>query len=1240
MALTQTQVSQLYVSIFGRASEGNGNEAWQTATDMASAATAMLETSAAATYFGASLDSNQAFIEAIYLNTLGKTYAEDTAGVDAWVALLDGGTSRGEAVASLIDAIYLSANDGTDAQQMFINKVTFSNYVADNVAEADIADLSAFDVSSITDDSSTLADAIIDVVVDVGGGDGDGDGNGDDDGGAGTDDVVLLTSDQDNISTGGGNDSIFGYIFDNQNTAQSGDMIDGGTGNDSLYADIGNSQNFAITLHTNSVETFSVRAQAQAEGNDSNDNNMTNAVQITAERMDGTDRYESDNSRADVIIEKVIIEDTQITQDITIAMVQTDPGNVDFGVYFDIRSLTNAADVESGAVLDLNLMDVEGAWDPALDPLESNPYDQVMFSLDGVDYTLNLQNIFDVKTYSDLLAAVKLAVTSTVGLEDVTVVAGGTFDAIHTDSGTTQTGTSISLVNNGDGDFAPGGWNATGGVPADGEYYLQQIPGTGTVASSLITSTIVLDDVGRGSMGGDLIVGGLSTGDTSDSTGVEQFNITVERSSELQEINSTNNTLQEVYIVNGETNGNLVVAGDTNADNDLPGAQGDAGFTDVRILDASSMVGTVSIDAELTSNVTAKYMNLVDNGLLAADNTNFVYSLGTNNDMLNLDISSDNLNHAGATAREDFDLSINGNAGNDVINTIIGNGTGNDGTAWYDNSAINANLAIDAGTGDDTVTTTGAGNFTIDVGQGNDTVYTDNSGAKGSYAVNATAASTTAYATEAANDAAFSALLAAELASSTIVAAGSAAAAVTAAKAITALSLQTGAEIAAMDAALDAALVTSGATPTTIYHALIAASASSLSGNATLVSDPDTITNTTDAFLFGATLTVTYTGDVANSVIAGPAAVGTEGYESSVVLNTDGNYGNESTIVQAIKDAINNDAVLSKLLSATDGTGNTLIINNLIDGLTAAGDLEFSIVAANANGTSDGLASSSTNTLGATTILNAAELTSLKNDWNDFANTSGAPVTDAGMYFALNAAAIAALGAVTGPVVLEVGNESTATSDNVISMGAGDDVIVLGTNDASLESNDTLVWTGYNQGNDTIVNYLEGAANIDALDFSAYLTDDSLNKVSASGSVDSQTQIGQVLGSAAVTAADTIGANEIVIQTGLSFTAAEQTAGQSWESMTAADYAAAINNTSTTAYGNIANTIDADAGMVANFVGSIQTSIVLVENDLNDGEYKIFELSQDNTANLEFSDVKLIGTVDFGDSITTASVFI
>jgi hypothetical protein len=80
--LTQEQVSQLYVSIFGRASEGEGSAYWMAnQNDMTAAANTMLDTEPAKAYFGSTLNDNQKFIEFIYENTLGKTYAEDPVGV-------------------------------------------------------------------------------------------------------------------------------------------------------------------------------------------------------------------------------------------------------------------------------------------------------------------------------------------------------------------------------------------------------------------------------------------------------------------------------------------------------------------------------------------------------------------------------------------------------------------------------------------------------------------------------------------------------------------------------------------------------------------------------------------------------------------------------------------------------------------------------------------------------------------------------------------------------------------------------------------------------------------------------------------------------------------------------------------------------------------------------------------------------------------------------------------------------
>ncbi len=158
MALTQTQVSQLYISILGRASEGNGNTFWQAASDMDTAATSMLDSAAAQAYFGTSLDTNQAFVEHIYTNTLGKAAGEDPTGIAFWVAALDGGMAKGDLVASMIDAVMLPANAGKTAQDLFINKVAVSDYCADTIPATDPSDLSAFTgyITSVTADASSV----------------------------------------------------------------------------------------------------------------------------------------------------------------------------------------------------------------------------------------------------------------------------------------------------------------------------------------------------------------------------------------------------------------------------------------------------------------------------------------------------------------------------------------------------------------------------------------------------------------------------------------------------------------------------------------------------------------------------------------------------------------------------------------------------------------------------------------------------------------------------------------------------------------------------------------------------------------------------------------------------------------------------------------------------------------------------------------------------------------------------
>jgi len=161
--LNQTQVSQLYVSIFGRASEGEGNQYWQSdQSDMTVAANTMLNTEPAKAYFGDTLNDNQMFIEFIYKNTLGKDYADDPEGVNYWVSELTGGKSKGEVVATLINAAIDPQYAGLAAQDQFLNKVAVSNYTAEAIITVpNVNDLSAFVnfISDVTNDPATVVAA-------------------------------------------------------------------------------------------------------------------------------------------------------------------------------------------------------------------------------------------------------------------------------------------------------------------------------------------------------------------------------------------------------------------------------------------------------------------------------------------------------------------------------------------------------------------------------------------------------------------------------------------------------------------------------------------------------------------------------------------------------------------------------------------------------------------------------------------------------------------------------------------------------------------------------------------------------------------------------------------------------------------------------------------------------------------------------------------------------------------------
>lgn len=1110
MATTyHTAIQKLYVAYFNRPADVDGLNYWEGVVEAAKGDTAAVsaEFAKSAEYKAAFAGMNEkAAVTQVYKNLFGTT--PDTAGLNYWATLLADGKITIDNVVTQIAGGALGA-DKTTYDNKVSAAVAFTNELdtpAEQLAYAKpgaAAAAKAF-ISSISTPASLTAamvpatlKATVAAVVDA----------------ANVGQTFKLTATQDNLVGTDGNDTFKATIFDNQNTLQSGDAINGGAGVDRLEADVGNSQAFAITPETTGIEIAAFRAQTIARDGSDN-NNAAEQVQIDAQRMVGVTQWESNNSRADLIIEDVRILDSQITKDITIAMVETDPGDVDYAVYFDQYSLRSQSTSQN--VLRLQLLDTRSASENKA-PLLESPYNGFAFFYNGVLKTVQSAAIDAATTYAQLLTAVTDAVKN-AGLTNITVSAGGTFN-VTDQLGKPVSGTEILLSSTVPGDIinatgAGAGWLAAGAVPPSSGLHTHMTT-EGSTTPGLVTSKIILDDVGRGSMGGDLVVGGLSSGATSTSKGVESFEIEVRDNSKLQVVSSTANTLREVTIINGKTSssssayvevkkdkGDLTIAGSLDRDSTagisarLPGTEAEHtsgyGLTDVRLVNATQMTGNLDLNAGITKAALAKYLNLKDTAVnAAADNVKVDYLGGVGNDKISLTIAGD---VAGSTnisntnvAREDFTFNIDGGAGNDTITVqVIDSGVAGATQNWYTNQQLLNNITVSGGAGDDTIKTPGAGNFIIDGGEGNDTIYTDNTGKGAATTINEGRA-------------------------------------------------------------------------TFVFNV---ADGGTAAGNQYNFFDLKSNGAATAINAVNANLTVSFKGitkmvNIANSLNA----------TQNVAIN-------DMHVNQAIKEAINLDPVLSKLLVAEDGPARSLIVRSLIDGQMVDGKtgslivtfgssalsatqqgmstppVRFDHAAVNsgalgtaytanfaqlAGGNSAVTAATEVQTLdiaglsvaAAGTLVfvvdgtsftytnnTAAPLTgaALLNDIATGAGVGGTAVAitnygvtvDAGLLrieqnagFEKSIVAITA-GGVNGVEVRDGatalaaagqanGGNSTTTSDNTITGGAGNDVIVLGTTVGTgiqASSNEIVKFAG-NFGNDTIVNFAVTGDGIDKLDFTS-----------------------------------------------------------------------------------------------------------------------------------------------------------
>ncbi len=132
--------------------------------------------------------------------------------------------------------------------------------------------------------------------------------------------TINLTTGFDSLMGTALNDTFIARTIGNVNTLNDGDTIDGGAGTDILYVDFTHVGN-AITPVLTNIETVVIRAQTTTNDRSTNGNNLdqrhssNRRTALSGRRRRkpsdrcnaGVTRWESNNSRSDVIIEDVRI---------------------------------------------------------------------------------------------------------------------------------------------------------------------------------------------------------------------------------------------------------------------------------------------------------------------------------------------------------------------------------------------------------------------------------------------------------------------------------------------------------------------------------------------------------------------------------------------------------------------------------------------------------------------------------------------------------------------------------------------------------------------------------------------------------------------------------------------------------------------------------------------------------------------------------------------------------------------
>ena len=1032
---------------------------------------------------------------------------------------------------------------------------------------------------------------------------------------------------RDNLTGTAGVDTFRADIVQNNNGEQTnslgtGDRLEGLGGVDRLSATIqeasalNSSPNAAIAPITNSVEEIYVAALHALAAPDSayhgNDKLLNLGVQVNARDMKGVTDFGSVNSDASLTFYNVntlnsgsVIGDDngRITAAMTVRMDHSGPSSpnddaANLTVLFDNDYLLREAPTEAGSQLRLQLLDIDNQITTS-QPLRTNPFDQLRFTrtINGVveTYTISYNptsTLTNKAAYDELAARINAALDANPALVALDAVVTTVFTVVDPDGnpGGQASGFNIVITNSGPGQLDAVGFLASGIVPPNTDYQKQVFAERPSLSTDLITVDVELEKVGRSGDGGYLTIGGMAqtpdaqyagtlltnsidNGTLTDEPGVERFNVKVEgnvdQPSSLAGLQSTHNSLVYVQVTNPGSTASLTIGNSNTEGNGFGGGLSTVrnnAVKDVLIFDASAFTANSTVWAHFSDETVDKYLNLQDTqGDARADNVdspflNARYSFGGGNNVLNLNVSKSNVEFRGAITREDFELDIDMGAGNDTVELQFGDGIEFSGASnssigsnnWFTNHVINEFRYV-GGTAinNDRYVDSQVNVYTQ---SGDDTVRL-----WGATAVHAELGD--------GNDTAYT-----------------------------------------DNSATKAQWVFNELDD---FHAV-----------SDLHSQPRLIVNTPSLGAADLTtgvnnirLTVSFQDIVSSVFVSGYTGANATGAVVSSTTSAGIRSLTDLQINQAIKDAINNDPVLNKLLIARDGPSGTLIVDALVDGAHVNTDLSLIL-------TSTPLTAGQTGRL-----LTAGEVTNIGFDpATGFAlgNVGNAvnPSLDPSTY----------VGATNdddrwfSDFGVSSGSDSIHANVNVIEGGTGNDVIVLSSNgpaalnDGSTETIDIDGVFTTLTGRDTILNFQAavptgGTSETQTITFTGTAT--------VNGSVNfGEPPVGNGVN------IDIAGTNLVIPSIGFS---AGQTAAQIADAVAVAINTAANNGPTAGTGDNIVNATSAGGVVTLAYAntGNIPQSSVAITGGAATNEVNTITLTGDNTLDPGTASITFDG-VNFG----------